>query len=198
MKFFICFIVAIQLISIKGYGKVIKDSSGVYVTKTDFAKNKLSYITPYLLKDKFGFLCSDFEYEARGTILLKGTNKKTYSFEPGEIYGFYNDGKKFLYIPDIKRYLFVLNEEPVILLMGEETTFYRFNTHTDLRLFYLNLKNELKPMNNEDIDRDFANEKKIQQALIDIQKKFKEDKRKRFRPEKFSKYITERFGLKSD
>jgi len=191
-------IITILLTSINGYGKVIKDTSGVYATKADFAKNKLSYISSDRLKEKFGFLHSDFEYEARGIILLKNANKETVSFEPGKIYGFYNDGKKFLYIPDIKRYLFVLNEDPVTILIGEETTFYRFNTNTDLRLFYLNPKNELEPINNENVNRDFGDQENIQQALMDIQKKFKESKRKRFRPKKFSKYIKERFALKSD
>ncbi len=195
MKIFICFIIAIQLVSINGYGKSIKDSSGVFITKTDFTKNKLSHLTPYRLKEKFGFLRSDFEYEARGVILLKNTNKETVSFEPGEIYGFYNEGKKFLYIPDIKRYLYVLNEEPVTILVGEETTFYRFNTNTDLQLFYLNINNKLEPLNNENVNRDFANQKNIQQTLTDIQKEFNDSKHKRFSPKRFSKYIKERFGF---
>jgi hypothetical protein len=198
MKSSICSIIIILLLCFKGYGEVAKDSSGVYVTKTDFTKNKFRYFTPYRLKEKFGFLRSDFEYEARGVILLKNTNKETVSFEPGEIYGFYNEGKKFLYIPDIKRYLYVLNEEPVTILVGEETTFYRFNTNTDLQLFYLNTNNKLESLNTENVNRDFDNQKNIHEALADIQKKFKESKHKRFRPKKFSKYIKERFSIKSD
>lgn len=197
MKFLIFLIIATQLISIKGYGKVIKDSSGVYITKGDFIKNKLSYCKPYRLKEKFGFLNSDFQYEARGVILLKNADKETLSFEPGKIYGFYSNGKKFLYIPDIKRYLLILNEEPVAILMGEETTFYRFNTHTDLLLFYLDPKNVLKPLNKDNLNADFKNENNKLKVLMDIGKKLKEGKNKRFNPQKFSEYIKEEFSLKN-
>lgn len=198
MKTFIFLILAIQLTSLKGYGQPVKDSSGVYIAKEDFTKNKLNYSTPYRIKEKFGFLNSDFQYEAEGIILLKNSKKETFNFEPGKIYGFYNEGKKFLYVPEIKKYLFVLNEEPVTILLGEETTFYRYNTHTDLLLFYLSRENELKPMNTENLNSDFKKEKDTLQALVDIQKKFKESKNKIFNPGKFSKYIKERFFLKGN
>lgn len=198
MNFFSWFILAILLTALKGYGQPLKDSSGVYIAKEDFKENKLSYSTPYRVKEKFGFLNSDFQYEAKGIILLKNSKKKIFNFEPGKIYGFYNEGKKFLYVPEIKKYLFVLNEEPVTILLGEETTFYRYNTHTDLLLFYLDQKNELKSMNTENLNNDFKKEKDTLQSLMNIQKKFKESKSKSFNPGKFSKYIKERFFLKGN
>ncbi|HEY5463398.1 MAG TPA: hypothetical protein VIJ95_09085 [Hanamia sp.] len=193
MKSFIYFIITILLTYFNGYGQSIKDSTGVYLTKQDFAANKLSYITSYRIKERFAELHSDFDYEAQGIILLKKADKKIVSFDPGKIYGFYSEGKKFLYVPAIKRYLFVLNEEPVTILMGEETTFYRYNTHTDLLLFYLNRKNELKRMNSENLNKDFNKENDILQPLLDIQKRFKERKNKKFNTAEFSKYIKKRF-----
>ena len=176
------------------YGQLAKDSAGVYLTKDDFAENKLSYSTPYRLKDKFAGLHSDFGYEARGIILLKQVNKNFLSFEPSKIYGFYSEGKKFLYIPAIKRYLFVLNEEPVTILIGEETNVYYHYASTDLLLFYLNKNNELKRMKTENLNSDFNKESNMLQALEDIQKKFKERKRRgKVKMQEFSKYIKERF-----
>lgn len=92
----------------------------------------------------------------------------------------------------------VLNEEPFTILLGERTTFYRYNTHTDLQLFYLDRKKELKHMNTENLNNDFKKEKDTLQALVDIQKKFKKSKNKSFNPGRFSKYIKERFFLKAN
>lgn len=193
-------LISITILSIffNAYGQNINDSAGVYITKEDFTKNNLSYTTPYRLKEKFGFLNSDFDYEAKGTILLKQPNNKNFlSFESGKIYGFYSENKKFLYIPAIKKYLVVLNEKPITILLREDITYYRFFTHTKLLLFYLNGQEELKPMNDENLNNDFYKMTKQLTTLKDIQKKFEETKKnqsnKKFIP-KISKYIKEKFS----
>jgi hypothetical protein len=188
--------ITILSIFFNAYGQNISDRAGVYITKEDFTKNNLSYATPYRLKEKFGFLNSDFDYVAKGTILLKQSNNKNFlSFKSGKIYGFYSENKKFLYVPAIKKYLVFLNEKPITILLGEDITYYRFGTHTNLLLFYLNGQKELKPMNDENLNNDFYKVINQLTALQDIQKKFEETKKnqnnKNLIP-KISKYIKEK------
>jgi hypothetical protein len=188
--------ITILSIFFNAYGQNISDRAGVYITKEDFTKNNLSYATPYRLKEKFGFLNSDFDYVAKGTILLKQSNNKNFlSFKSGKIYGFYSENKKFLYVPTIKKYLVFLNEKPITILLGEDITYYRFGTHTNLLLFYLNGQKELKPMNDENLNNDFYKVINQLTALQDIQKKFEETKKnqnnKNLIP-KISKYIKEK------
>lgn len=91
--------------------------------------------------------------------------------------------------------MFVLNEEPITILIGE-IKLERYSSSRNLLLFYLNKNNELKRMNTENLNSDFNKESNTLQALEDIQKKFKERKRKgRVKMQEFSKYIKERFLL---
>ena len=196
MKFLLACITILSIF-FSAYGQNIKDSAGVYITKEDFTKNNLSYATPYRLKVKFGFLNSDFDYEAKGTILLRQPNNKNFlSFESGKIYGFYSENKIFLYIPAIKKYLVILNENPITILLREDITYYLV-AHIKLLLFYLNGKEELKPMNDENLNNDFYKVTKQLTTLEDIQKKFEEMRKKESNKElvpKISKYIKEKFS----
>jgi hypothetical protein len=170
------------------------DSAGVYITRKDFEENKLTYATPYLLKEKFGFLNSDFDYEAQGDLLLRQSNKVVLKFSPGEIYGFYNKGKKFIFVPSIERYLFVLNETPVTILVRENISYYRFNTRTDLELFYLSGQSVLKQMNEQNVDNDLDMERETRSACKDIQRRFEKMKRNgKLNIQRFSEYISEKF-----
>ena len=197
MKFLLACITILSIL-FNAYGQNINDSAGVYITKEDFTKNNLSYATPYRLKVKFGFLNSDFDYEAKGTIILRLPNNNNFlSFESGKIYGFYSANNFFLYIPDIKKYLVILNEKPITILLREDITHYRFFSHTILLLYYLNGQEELKPMNDENLNNDFYKVTKQLNTLKDIQKKFEEIKKnqsnKKLIPE-ISKYIKEKFS----
>ena len=196
MKFLLACITILSIF-FSTYGQNIKDSAGVYITKEDFTKNNLSYATPYRLKEKWGFLNSDFDYEAKGTIILRLPNNNNFlSFESGKIYGFYSANNFFLYIPDIKKYLVILNENPITILLREDITYYLV-AHIKLLLFYLNGKEELKPMNDENLNNDFYKVTKQLNTLKDIQKKFEEIKKnqsnKKLIPE-ISKYIKEKFS----
>ena len=196
MKFLLACITILSIF-FSTYGQNIKDSAGVYITKEDFTKNNLSYATPYRLKEKWGFLNSDFDYEAKGTIILRLPNNNNFlSFESGKIYGFYSANNFFLYIPDIKKYLVILNENPITILLREDISYYLV-AHIKLLLFYLNGKEELKPMNDENLNNDFYKVTKQLNTLKDIQKKFEEIKKnqsnKKLIPE-ISKYIKEKFS----
>lgn len=198
MKHFFLFSIIILSICLNLYGQNIKSNSGVYLTQKNFKENKLNYATPYRLKEKFGFLKSDFDYQAQGTILLKQPNKELLSFEPGKIYSFYSEEKKFLYIPDVKKYLLVLNEKPVTILAGENITYYRFFTHTKLLLFYLNGQRELKLMNDKNLNSDFYNQSKLLTTLKNIKNKFEQIERKQGSEkqniQEFSKYSNEKLS----
>lgn len=155
-----------------GFTKSKLDSAGVYLTKEDFKQNRLAYSTPYRIKEKFGFLNSDFDYEAAGKLLLR-QNNKVVSFEPGAIYGFYNKGYKYIFIPEVKKYLLVVNENPVLMLITESTTASWHHIRTTVHLNYLNYQHQLRELTDGNIRSDFGDSSDVISILENIRSKFK-------------------------
>lgn len=158
------------------YAKFLSDTSGIYLTEESFLQNQMKYTSDHFLKVKSGFLWSDFGFDVRGTIRVKDEKNDIFkSFLPGSVFGFNNNGIKYVYINSLNKYFAIIYEKGPLYFFVEDQESWGYKTlSTHERLLYSKkLGDPLQVFNKKNILKDFANNQKEMQLLIDLYSQIK-------------------------
>lgn len=168
------FVLSILLIHFCFIGKVFAfsfaDSSAIFLTKEQFENNVPQLISPESIKEKSGFLWSDFDYQASGIIRIKSEKNIIREFKPGDVYGFIQNGIKFMYLKNQQKYFSILYDKlPITFLVGDNETIGYKSYYKNGVIFYLNTNtNSLREFTKKNIKEDFKDNTVIFQSLINI------------------------------
>ncbi len=170
-------LVCVLLLKIS-FASAKSDTSGVYLTKTDFITNTIQYKSEFNIPEPLFPLLSRFVISGDAvpiTIKLKRREKKT--FDQGAIFGFYNNGVKYLFLKQSNEYAAVVSDtEPVFMVVkAEEHYSGKYSFSDDKYLFTKNLDDSFKEFTNENITTDFRNHKKEMDLLLELRQKIIKD-----------------------
>ncbi len=174
MKFLIVLLLILSVHRIYGQAMAdIKDSAGVFKTKEDFLKNQISYSSHYIpmINWIFGIrveLDIYSNFSVYGEIRFEIGDNIWKIFKPGEIFGFWVNGRKYLFIKEDNEYLTVVKEKYIWFYM-ETGMAPRLSLNPIKKLYYARLLGE-EPMrfNKKHILMDFGAENDTTKVLLNI------------------------------
>lgn len=155
----------------EGLSSMAQNPSGIYITKTDFLKNKLQYktlnniLTPCLpLLAKFVINRDAFP------VRIKMDDGKKKIFSPGSFFAFNNDGVKYLYLKESNDYAaFVNDAAPVYMIVEKKVHFSGTIAFADdIYLYTRNLEEPFKVFSSQNIIEDFSSNKKAMDLLLEL------------------------------
>lgn len=153
------------------------DSSGIYLNQAQFNDNLIQYKSDTRIMEKAGIFWSDFDFEASGIIKTKDSNGNIIQFNPGEIYGFWIDGVKFLYIDKEKKYRALLYRDSVISFFAKENEIvgFKYIDKYGSILFSVKGSENLYKFDTKNLKNNFSDDTlllgKLQRLLIVLKKK---------------------------
>jgi hypothetical protein len=177
------------------------DSAGVYLTREDFIENRISYLTNSLPQIAWLFgvrvgidIYSNYSIEGKIDLELPGKIIKT--FKPGDIFGFYVNGRKYLYIRSDKVYLSVLNDSSIkfFLVTGMAP---RLSLNPVKKLFYSrNFDEYPRRFSKKNIHKDFPSNSDTTKILLKLLEELPDNfiSGKQEEYEKFVKIISSNLG----
>src|ERR1700676_3389445 len=174
MKFIIVLLLIFNSFKIYGQSKtVIRDSAGVFLTREDFLNNRISYGTNEisLINWIFGIrVIIDIysNYSVYGKIRFDMADNVRKIFSRGEIFGFYVNGQKYVFIKDYNEYLTVVKEKPIWFYL-EAGTAPRFSINPVKKLYYARiLEEEPKRFNKRHFLKEFDADSDTTKVLLNI------------------------------
>jgi|GEM_PF-5172795 len=174
MKFIIVLLLIFNSFKIYSQSKtVIRDSAGVFLTREDFLNNRISYGTNQLplINWIFGIrVIIDIysNYSVYGKIRFDMADNIRKIFSCSEIFGFYVNGQKYVYIKEYHEYLTVVKEKPIWFYL-EAGTAPRFSINPVKKLYYARfLEEEPKRFNKRHILKDFGADNDTTKVFLNI------------------------------
>lgn len=156
--------------------ETINDSSGIFFNETQFDNNLIQYKSDTRIKEKAGMLWSDFDFEASGIIKTKDSIGNTIQFGSGDIFGFWMNGIKYVYIKKEKKYRALLYRDSLISIFAKDNEFvsFRYIDKYGSLLFSVKGKEDLYKFNNENLKNNFIDNaillNKLQELLAVLKK----------------------------
>ena len=154
------------------------ETSGVYLTKTDFLLNILQYKSINRIHTPCFPLFERFVIDREAfPIHLKMNKKNIVTFSPGAVFAFNNKGVKYLYLKESNDYAAVVNDaSPVFMIVQKKVHFSGTTAFADyIYLYTINLDEPFKEFSKENIIADFGFNKKATSLLFDLRQKIIEN-----------------------
>ena len=160
------------------FGTTIIDSSGIYITKSDFVNDRLQYSGIYDVRLTSRPFWTNFSLNTDAApvkIKLKDGTKKT--FLPGSFYGFKTQEIKFIYIKHFEEYLAVISDSPPLyLFIRKEVHFSNITAFDDTKFYYATiLGDSLREFNVENIRNSFGDGTAKTKILAELLAKIKQE-----------------------
>ncbi|HEY5463397.1 MAG TPA: hypothetical protein VIJ95_09080 [Hanamia sp.] len=150
------------------------DTSGVYLTKTDFLSNTLHYKTVKNIHTPCFPLFARFVI-ARDAfpIHVKMDKENIKNFPPGSFFAFNNNGVKYLYLKESNDYVAVINDAaPLFMIVQKRSHFSGTIAFADdIYLYTTDLSKKFKEFTTENITTDFGNNKREMDILLELRSK---------------------------
>jgi hypothetical protein len=151
-----------------------QDTSGIYLTKTDFLNNILQYNTNNNIPTPFLPVFARFVIERDAfPVRIKMPDGQKKTFSPGSFFAFNNDGVKYLYIKESNDYAVFVNDAAPVYMIVQKKVHFSLSTAfaDDIYLYTRNLGEPFKVFSSENIIEDFGSNKKAMDLLLELRQK---------------------------
>src|SRR5256885_12397690 len=136
-----------------------KDTSGLYINKEDFIRNKLEYQTKHAIRiTGMPFWIHFFTNETACEIIVHLPNGAKNKLNPSSFYGFRTNAIDYVYIKDLHEYVAVLNQSgPDYIFVINNVHFSNRTAFSDATFYFSHSSDDsLKEYSIDNINKTFG------------------------------------------